>query len=80
MKYIGTTKQLLENGFEYVTEFEAHVRHCEYTRDNQLYKDILCVRDNTNELYVDIPRYCKDDVYIEVGKDLIELGLIEGEK
>ena len=79
MKYTGTIEQLLENGFEYVEEFQAHVRNCEYIRGGHLYKDIFCVRDDTNEVCVDIPRYCTNDVYEEVAKDLIENNLLKGE-
>ena len=76
MIFIGTKEQLLENGFEYVEEFQAHVRHCEYTRDEHLYKDIFCVHDIMNDVCVDIPKYCTNDVYKEIGKDLIEKGLL----
>ena len=80
MKFIGTKEELIDNGFEYVEEFQAYIRHCEYTRDGQKYEDIFCVHDETNSVCVDIPKYCTNDVYQEVAKDLIEKGLLVAEE
>lgn len=76
MRFLGNKQDLIDNGFIYVEEFNAYVRDCKYTRDGQLYEDIFCVKNELHDVCVDIPRYCTNDVYQEVAKDLIEKGLL----
>jgi hypothetical protein len=71
------SKELEKNGFEWVEEFDAHVRNCEYNYEGVSYADILCIRKNEVKLYVDIPRNNVDLVLEQITKDLIKANLVD---